>query len=1537
MDHPPVIADQVSCIHSSGCDDGCVARSAEASSSPATEASRLPSATQTYLRSQGLTDPATWTAFRIGQVDRALLGRAGLLGHRQPRSLGFAIPTFDPRTPDHPYGLIWTVQDINRHAFRGTPQGLGGRRDLGDQPRIVLTDGVMLALRLDQAGVMGVALVEDLRVLAPLRDWLAGKVLVIASFKTPRLAVLQAAVTALGLTATTALFQTELDHSTEAALAAVGLRRAAVAVPRAPVPPITATVVQDLVAEAQVRRRRGEGAQDLAAWGMADPTFMDAFGIGYLPMDIRTQLSLQRRAPWVGVRIGHTLVVPVLDAGGAVIDAYLMRNSTASIASVSGAREGMIAPTLVRGQVRVVVVASLVRAVRTWTAGIRNLAFLRSTAHAASLAAQLVAGGVQQVELRIREDVTACAAAFSAAGLAVFLGPAGRKVSTDDMHASSQVEGLSDEVRGFLARQQAGDPATWSAFRMGQVDAATILRLWPGGRRRVAQAGLLVPTFDPREPMVIRGLLRLMISQHGAGCVGEPCGIAGPSELATAPRVVLVDSLLLGLRLHQAGVRGVAVVQDPAVLAALRAWWSSRTVVIASTAAPRAEALAAALAAAGGHPHAVHQAVLHAVPERSSPSALALLGLGRTSSSVVQDAPAAKRVSAVPAVMSAVVSDSTVVMPVLPAPSSVSVVPAAVPPAACIAETGMPDGLDHHFLRYLHGYAVQCLADDHAEPSALRRLGITAGDVVRVYGIGYLSTNYLTAMPEERRAMLATILPPGAVVVPAYDMQGAVCDLLAIVPGTEGMTRESLLSSPLGLLAPAVATAYTAVTVVTSFTEVITSWEQGIRSVICLRGATDARALSAQANQMSESGVRTAVIGQGTAPIAVAAIHAALEAVGIAVTDECDEIVLVDEAATEAVTADAMTIAAATVDLTNELPPEGHPGDDHAANDLHLISVDAQTRVATCVAGARTYVIELPWSDRWRVQVEVSSGGRRHRETIDLPIAAQRERFASTAAGCLSCPAMEIATELAAAVPLLRDLAGRLSVGALPMVGDVQSASMVLPSPMVSSRPSTGAIRVRPPSIDPPSLAPTPACATVSMAPLMTAATQVAARELAAAPDVFDRLITDLGTLGWEGEDDAKRLLILAALSRKLERPVWAQLTAGDQGWASPALDLLAAITPPEDVVHVSVLTDHALLYATGDALRHRLIVIDDLAAVPDQAATSLVLLGAHGVLRIPHVHRDPISGQHRTTFAQVRGPIAVLAGGQANVTARSRRRRPTSEALAARCTVVEADESERHLAALLAAERCHAALIAAPAVAVRTELERRWHDLQRLLAPLPVVVPFAERIRLSGTVTGQRAEQELLLGLLRAHALLHQHQRGRIDGAVVASEADFRVAAAVVDARHRADGSGLGARAGQALQALQQAGADATDMRQLSALLPTWTRHALRQAIDDLVAAEALAPGRTGQGALRSYRLTGWPAGGAVAESGRCVLVPVPSAAPAKMAAVWPPSPIVRTAAGGWMLWIPTPSSSARGSDGKLVKLGDFDFTKFTHVADTG
>jgi hypothetical protein len=157
----------------------------------------------------------------------------------------------------------------------------------------------------------------------------------------------------------------------------------------------------------------------------------------------------------------------------------------------------------------------------------------------------------------------------------------------------------------------------------------------------------------------------------------------------------------------------------------------------------------------------------------------------------------------------------------------------------------------------------------------------------------------------------------------------------------------------------------------------------------------------------------------------------------------------------------------------------------------------------------------------------------------------------------------------------------------------------------------------------------------------------------------------------------------------------------------------------------------------------------------------------------------------------------------------------------------------------------------------------RPWRLAFSMLAALPVIIPADDDVCVPPLVQKHRPTHEAVFSLIIASALLHQHQRLRTGGAIIATAADIergvRLATSIAASRV----ADLSAQSRQILARLWTAGLHEFTMDDLAGLLPGWTRWGFRTAIDELTRLDCIDAGRGGRGRLRSYVLVAIPAAG--------------------------------------------------------------------------
>ena len=254
------------------------------------------------------------------------------------------------------------------------------------------------------------------------------------------------------------------------------------------------------------------------------------------------------------------------------------------------------------------------------------------------------------------------------------------------------------------------------------------------------------------------------------------------------------------------------------------------------------------------------------------------------------------------------------------------------------------------------------------------------------------------------------------------------------------------------------------------------------------------------------------------------------------------------------------------------------------------------------------------------------------------------------------------------------------------------------------------------------------------------------------APDLLSRIGADLARCGLVGEPVNGLVGYLACLSRKLPAPLAVLVQSASAAGKSALQDACLAFVPEHERVKYSAVTGQSLFYVGETDLRHKVLAIAESEGAL-QAAYALKLLQSEGELTIASTAKDPQTGQLATRTYRVKGPVMLLLTTTAA---------EPDEELLNRCLVLAVNESREQTQAIHAAQRQRRTLEGLLAGQEREVILTLHRDAQRLLEPLPIVNPYAERLTFVDGSTRTRRDHEKYLTLIDTLALLHQHQRPR-------------------------------------------------------------------------------------------------------------------------------------------------------------------------------
>ena len=264
-------------------------------------------------------------------------------------------------------------------------------------------------------------------------------------------------------------------------------------------------------------------------------------------------------------------------------------------------------------------------------------------------------------------------------------------------------------------------------------------------------------------------------------------------------------------------------------------------------------------------------------------------------------------------------------------------------------------------------------------------------------------------------------------------------------------------------------------------------------------------------------------------------------------------------------------------------------------------------------------------------------------------------------------------------------------------------------------------------------------------------------------PDLLARILEDFETLGLVGEETNKLTAYLAAVSRKLDKPLAVIVQSSSAAGKSALMEAVLGFVPEEEREKYSALTGQSLFYfGEGKSLRHKILAIAEEEGA-EKAGYALKLLQSEGELSIASTGKDPQTGRLVTQEYRVEGPVMIFLTTTAI---------EIDEELLNRCLVLTVDESREQTRRIHELQRRASTLDGILASRRKPKALKVHRNAQRLLRPLLVHNPYASRLTFLDEKTRMRRDHVKYLKLIEAIALLFQYQREvkslTVDGEVV-------------------------------------------------------------------------------------------------------------------------------------------------------------------------
>ena len=269
-------------------------------------------------------------------------------------------------------------------------------------------------------------------------------------------------------------------------------------------------------------------------------------------------------------------------------------------------------------------------------------------------------------------------------------------------------------------------------------------------------------------------------------------------------------------------------------------------------------------------------------------------------------------------------------------------------------------------------------------------------------------------------------------------------------------------------------------------------------------------------------------------------------------------------------------------------------------------------------------------------------------------------------------------------------------------------------------------------------------------APTMTKQEEAEALRFLKRSNLMKKILDDLETIGHVGEENRKLLGYLIAVSRKLERPLSGIVISQSGAGKSGLVEKIQELTPPEDVEFFSRITPQALYYMEPDALKRKLLIIEERTG-GEGADYSIRTLQSRQKLTQAVPIKDPNSGKIKTMTFEVEGPIAYLeTTTNPNINHEN----------ATRCFEIFLDESIEQTKRIHQAQREAKTVKGILRKAEDETIKKLHHNAQRLLKTMPVHNPYALLLDFPADSLRTRRDHERFLSLIEAVTFLHQYQR---------------------------------------------------------------------------------------------------------------------------------------------------------------------------------
>jgi energy-coupling factor transporter ATP-binding protein EcfA2 len=263
-----------------------------------------------------------------------------------------------------------------------------------------------------------------------------------------------------------------------------------------------------------------------------------------------------------------------------------------------------------------------------------------------------------------------------------------------------------------------------------------------------------------------------------------------------------------------------------------------------------------------------------------------------------------------------------------------------------------------------------------------------------------------------------------------------------------------------------------------------------------------------------------------------------------------------------------------------------------------------------------------------------------------------------------------------------------------------------------------------------------------------------------------------LKNIYFAGDTCNAKLLFLASLTRFSNKPVSVLIKGASGSGKSELMNTILRFIPDTDKEVFTGMSEKSISFMEKNSLKHKVLAIQEFSGLNNAAGnTTLRSLLSEGKIRRQTSITNPKDNSFTTQVNEVIGPLSLF------MTTTEPSIHPEDENRMLSITVDQSSEQKREV--LLAKAKAFNGV--QPASKVFKEMQAISSTYCK---SMKVEIPFVHNIAKSMDTNFDQVLRHFdkILSLIAAHALLHQEDRKKRDGKVVANEQDYSVVCSLLE-----------------------------------------------------------------------------------------------------------------------------------------------------------